>query len=81
MSLAHTLLALLAKKSNCGYNFSKQLDESWFFYWQATQQQVYRELSKMESKGWILSDKIIHVGKPDKKVYHIVDKGWSEFTR
>ena len=81
MALAHTILALLAQQPDSGYDISKRFDEGLSCYWKATQQQVYRELSKMEKSGWVDFDKIPQEGKPDKKVYHITDAGWAEFTR
>ncbi|MEL6936736.1 MAG: PadR family transcriptional regulator [Cyanobacteria bacterium J06607_17] len=81
MALAHTILALLAQRSDSGYDISKRFDEGLSCYWKATQQQVYRELSKMESQGWVNFEKVPQEGKPDKKIYSITELGWSELTR
>jgi DNA-binding PadR family transcriptional regulator len=81
MALAHTILALLAQQSDSGYDISKRFDEDLSCYWKATQQQVYRELSKMEGQGWVKYETILQAGKPDKKVYHITDLGWQELMR
>ncbi|NEP61540.1 MAG: PadR family transcriptional regulator [Symploca sp. SIO2G7] len=81
MALAHTILALLAQRPDSGYDISKRFDEGLSCYWKATQQQVYRELSKMESQGWVSFEKIPQAGRPDKKVYSITDSGWTELTR
>ncbi|MBE9080010.1 PadR family transcriptional regulator [Romeria aff. gracilis LEGE 07310] len=80
MALAHTILALLAQHPDSGYDISKRFDEGLSCYWKATQQQVYRELSKMESQGWVSAEKVAQTGKPDKKVYHITDVGWTTLT-
>ncbi len=81
MALAHTILALLAKKPGSGYDISKHFDEELSCYWKATQQQVYRELSKIEKKGWVSFETLPQVGKPDKKLYHITDSGWQVLTQ
>ncbi|MBX2864014.1 MAG: PadR family transcriptional regulator [Leptolyngbyaceae cyanobacterium MAG.088] len=81
MALAHTILALLAQQSDSGYDISKRFDEGLSCYWKATQQQVYRELSKMESQGWVSFEKVPQEGKPDKKIYSITEAGWAEFNR
>lgn len=81
MALAHTVLALLAQQPKSGYDISKCFDEGLSCYWRASQQQVYRELSKMEAQGWVDFEKVPQEGKPDKKVYHITPEGWDELTR
>ena len=81
MALAHTILALLAQRPDSGYDISKRFDEGLSCYWKATQQQVYRELAKMESQGWTTFEKVPQAGKPDKKIYSITDLGWAELTR
>ncbi|MBT9311499.1 PadR family transcriptional regulator [Leptothoe kymatousa] len=81
MAIAHTILALLAQRPNSGYDISKRFDEGLSCYWQASQQQIYRELGKMEVQGWVDFEKVPQAGKPDKKVYNITDAGWVELTR
>ncbi|MGI8936087.1 PadR family transcriptional regulator [Leptolyngbya sp. BC1307] len=81
MALAHTILALLAKHPDSGYEISKHFDEELSCYWKATQQQVYRELGKLEKQGWASYETVPQAGKPDKKLYHITDLGWKELTR
>lgn len=81
MALAHTILALLSENSLSGYDVSKKFDEGIGCYWKASQQQVYRELGKIESKGWADFETISQAGKPNKKVYRITDEGWKELVR
>ena len=81
MALAHTILALLAQQPDSGYDLSKRFDEGLSCYWKATQQQVYRELSKMESRGWVQFETVPQMGKPDKKIFHITPEGWIELSR
>jgi len=81
MALAHTILALLAQQPNSGYDLSKRFDEGLSCYWKASQQQVYRELSKMETQAWVRFETVPQKGKPDKKIFHITPEGWAELSR
>ena len=81
MALAHTILSLLSESALSGYDVSKKFDEGIGCYWKASQQQVYRELGKMEGQGWVDFETIFQEGKPNKKVYRITDQGWQELMR
>jgi len=81
MALAHTILALLAKRPESGYDISKHFDEGLSCYWEATQQQVYRELGKLTKSNWVTFEIVPQSGKPDKKIYHLTELGWQELTR
>ncbi|MDJ0635321.1 MAG: PadR family transcriptional regulator [Xenococcaceae cyanobacterium MO_188.B29] len=75
MALAHTILAALGTESYSGYDLWKKFSQSIKCYWQASQQQIYRELGKLEKEGAIVSEIIPQEGRPDKKLYQITDKG------
>ncbi len=75
MALAHTILATLGDEAYSGYDLWKKFSQSIKCYWQASQQQIYRELSKLEKEGAIASQIIPQEGRPDKKLYQITDKG------
>jgi len=81
MALSHTILALLSRQPDSGYDISKHFDEDLSCYWKATQQQVYRELGKLTKNGWVRFETRPQAGKPDKKIYHITEDGWQELTR
>ncbi|WP_017301180.1 PadR family transcriptional regulator [Nodosilinea nodulosa] len=81
MALSHTILAVLSRESLSGYDISKRFEESVSCYWQASQQQIYRELGKMESQGWVTHETVLQAGKPDKKIYSITDVGHGELAR
>ncbi len=81
MALLHTILATLAGNSFTGYDLSKYFDESVSCFWKASQQQIYRELGKMEDKGFVTSEIIPQEGKPAKKVYSITDTGIKELIQ
>lgn len=75
MSLSHTILATLEDKSYSGYDLWKKFSQTSRYYWQASQQQIYRELGKLEQEGAIASEIIPQEGRPDKKLYRITEKG------
>jgi DNA-binding PadR family transcriptional regulator len=81
MALSHTILAVLAEVPQSGYDISKRFEETVSCYWQASQQQIYRELSKMEKQGWVTFETVPQEGKPDKKIYAITDAGRAELHR
>ncbi|MEH2453806.1 PadR family transcriptional regulator [Nostoc sp.] len=75
MALAHAILAALVDASCSGYDLAKRFDGSVGFFWSASHQQIYRELSKLEDQGWISSESIVQAGRPDKKLYRVTDLG------
>ncbi len=81
MALAHTILALLSQQPDSGYGISKRFDEGISCFWKATQQQVYRELTKMLTQRWVDFETVPQDGKPDKKIYRITDAGSDELVR
>ena len=78
MALAHTILVVLMEEPNSGYGISKRFEENVGCFWQASQQQIYRELGKMTDQGWVSPTVIPQDGKPDKKVYAITATGRQE---
>ena len=81
MALAHTILAVLAYCPCSGYDIGKRFDEGVGYYWKASQQQIYRELSKMETQGWVDYEKVPQDGKPDKKLYKATELGYEELAQ
>ena len=75
MALSHAILAVLASRSCSGYDLAKQFDGSVGFFWHATHQQIYRELTKLEEGGWIDGLIVEQNGRPDKKSYSINEAG------
>ena len=53
MSLSHVLLTSLIEKPSTGIELARRFDRSMGFFWNATHQQIYRELNAMLQKGWI----------------------------
>ena len=81
MALSHTILAVLSHQPRSGYDISKCFEETVSCYWQASQQQIYRELGKMEHQGWVRYETVPQAGKPDKKIYNATAAGQVELVR
>ena len=75
MSLAFAILAVLGDRACSGYDLAKQFDGSVGCFWKATHQQIYRELAKLETQGWIHPEAIVQTGRPAKKLYQMTDLG------
>jgi DNA-binding PadR family transcriptional regulator len=75
MALAQAILASLIDRPCSGYDLAKQFDGSVGFFWKASHQQIYRELSKLEDLLWITSETILQAARPDKKLYSVTELG------
>jgi DNA-binding PadR family transcriptional regulator len=75
MALTHTILATLGNEALSGYDLWKGFTECTSHYWKASQQQVYRELSKLETQGAIAHEIVSQENRPDKKLYRITPIG------
>ncbi len=80
MALSHAILATLVGGACSGYDLRKQFEGSVGFFWQASFQQIYRELSKLEEQGWVHSETVHQAGRPDKKLYQVTDVGQAELS-
>jgi len=81
MSLPYGLLGLLQYRDRTGYDLAKLFEASLNFFWHAQSSQIYRELNRMEEKGWVTSKSVIQEGKPNKRVYSITDDGLNVFIK
>jgi DNA-binding PadR family transcriptional regulator len=55
VSLRHAILTALLEKPSSGLELTRRFDRSIRYFWQATHQQVYRELGKLEDEELIRS--------------------------
>ena len=53
MSLPHARLTSLAERPGSGSELASRFDRSIGYFWQATHQQIYRELARLEAAGWV----------------------------
>jgi DNA-binding PadR family transcriptional regulator len=75
MSLPHAILTALIEEDLTGYALAKQFDVSLGFFWQASHQQIYRELKRLHTQGQIAVQEVSQMGKPDKRVYSLTNAG------
>jgi DNA-binding PadR family transcriptional regulator len=75
MSLSQAILVSLVDSAKSGYDLAKSFDGSVGFFWEATHQQIYRELNKLEKQGAIAAQTIAQAGRPAKKLYSLTDRG------
>jgi DNA-binding PadR family transcriptional regulator len=75
MAIAHAILVSLVDSPASGYDLAKQFEASVGFFWKATHQQIYRELTKLEEQGWISAKVISQDNRPDKKLYSVTELG------
>lgn len=75
MALAHAIMATLVHLPCSGYDLAKHFEEFVSCYWNASQQQIYRELAKLEEQGWVSYETIPQEGRPNKKLYYLTAIG------
>lgn len=75
MALAHAILVALLDCPSSGYDLAKRFDGSVGFFWDASHQQIYRELARLETVGAIQSETIQQATRPNKKLYAITAQG------
>ena len=69
MALEHALLVALAERPASGLELARRFEKSIGFFWQATHQQIYRVLARMEADGWVTVEVVAQDGRPDKRVH------------
>ena len=75
MSLSHAILTALLDEDLTGYALAKQFDVSLGFFWQASHQQIYRELKALHLTGKVDVREVPQLGEPDKRVYSLTRQG------
>lgn len=75
MALEHALLVALSEQPASGLELAKRFGRSIGFFWQATHQQIYKVLARMEGDRWVTVTAVVQSGRPDKKVYAVSPVG------
>lgn len=75
MALSHAILTALLEDDLSGYELTHRFQTSLGFFWEATHQQIYRELKRLAERGWITSTPLAQEGRPDKIVHALTDAG------
>ena len=81
MSLKHSLLVMLADNPASGYDLSQAFKGSVGFFWNASHQQIYKELKAMTDAGWLACDTEAQSDRPDKKIYSVTPAGQCALTQ
>lgn len=80
MSLPHAILTSLAERPGSGSELASRFDRSIGYFWQATHQQIYRELARLEARGWVKGD-LVQGARGRKRRYDILASGLAELRR
>lgn len=78
MNLPTLILASLKANKRTpitGYDLTKKVNALENFLWRSSHQQVYRELGKLETLGYVSHTVVPQAGKPDRKDYTITKLG------
>ncbi len=80
MSLPHALLTALVERPCTGAELVRRFDRSIGYFWQATHQQIYRELGRLEEAGWVESVPVPE-GPGRQRAYQVLPAGRKELKR
>ncbi len=75
MALTHAILVALIDCPSSGYDLAKRFDGSVGFFWDASHQQIYRELAKLEEGGYLQAETIQQDTRPNKKMFSVTATG------
>lgn len=81
MSTPHAILIALLEKPSSGYDLARRFDRAIGYFWQATHQQIYRELGRMVEAGWVAVLEDESPAATRKKVYCVLPVGREEVSR
>ena len=78
MSLRAVLLINLQQDPGTGYDVLQRFKTGLAHVWQASHQQIYRELDNMRGAGLLDCETVPQAERPDRKVYRITPAGRAE---
>lgn len=81
MSLKHSILVLLERAPGSGYDLVQSFRQGIGNFWNATHQQVYRELARLLKEKLVDCEVKKQSDKPDRKVYRLTAAGRRELRR
>lgn len=81
MALRHAVLAALLDGEYSGYQLAKIFDTGVANFWPAVPQQLYAELSKLDSEGLVTGRTVVQHDRPNKRVYTVNAEGLAELAR
>ena len=80
MSLPHALLTALVERPASGSDLAARFDRSIGYFWNASHQQIYRELARLEASG-LIESLPEQSGRGRKRAYQILAPGRAELER
>lgn len=80
MSLPHALLTSLLEKPSSGSDLTRRFSKSIGYFWQASHQQIYRELARLEASGYVQSTPE-EGARGRKRNYRVLPAGRAELRR
>ena len=81
MSIKHAVLGLLAEGEKSGYDLVREFDYRRSVVWPAPQNEIYRELAKLNETGWIKPHGPQSATPRGRKLYAITAAGRRELHR
>lgn len=80
MSLPYAILGFLSYRPMTGYDLGNIFKQSVAHFWHAELSQIYRELGKLEEKGFVKSEIQPQESRPDRKIYSLATAGQKAFS-
>lgn len=81
MALRYALLAALQEEPATGYELTQRFRTYLAHVWNATHQQIYRELGKLHDEGLVTVETIAQTERPDRKQYQVSEAGEAALTQ
>ncbi len=76
MSLRHVLLVYLGSGGASGSDIVKGFQHTFGYLWNASFQQIYRDLGKLHEDGLLDCQTVDNAPRPPRKVYSLNARGW-----
>ncbi|PYI66061.1 PadR family transcriptional regulator [Arthrobacter livingstonensis] len=80
MSLPHAILTSLLEKPCTGAELARRFDKSLGHFWQATHQQIYRELGKLEGER-LIAARGLATARGSQRHFDVLPRGRAELER
>ncbi|WP_206520241.1 PadR family transcriptional regulator [Altererythrobacter sp. BO-6] len=81
MSLRHVILSVLAEGPATGYDIARAFEQSLRHFWNASHQQIYRDLAALAAAGLVEFEIVAQNDRPNRKLYRISAQGIAELDR
>ena len=79
---AYAILGLVSFEEMSGYDLKQFADRSiHHFFWSPSASQVYSELRRLESMGYVAERRVEQQTRPDKRLYRMTARGGEELRR